>query len=103
VGRLFINLRKVETPSRWEKLVRSGKFNNMHTWWEMHEQHQKELVKFKRFDIDDVPEEPKKRVPIDEEELKKLREPKPKPKTKESESWDLWSYNPLTMLYNWWY
>lgn len=61
-------------------MIKSGKFNNMHTWWEMHEKYYDELVNYKRFDTDDVPEEKVKKPTIDEDKLKKLKEQKPKPK-----------------------
>ena len=35
----------------------------MHIWFEMHEKYQEELAKFKRMDIDDVPEKKPRKSP----------------------------------------
>ena len=41
VGRVFLNLAKVEEPSRWKRLLAAGetKPQNMGVWWELWEKH----------------------------------------------------------------
>lgn len=45
VGRVFVNLAKDESPSRWKRLLKDNntKPNNMNIWWDIYEKHQKDL------------------------------------------------------------
>ena len=55
VGRVFITLAKAEQPSRWKRLLadNSAKPQNMGTWWELWEKHQKDLEKHAPEDDDE--------------------------------------------------
>lgn len=48
VGRLYVNIAKLSKPNRWPHLLLSNdeqkKYNNMHTWWELYEKYQGELI-----------------------------------------------------------
>jgi hypothetical protein len=48
VGRVFLNLTKVDGPSRWKRLLfdNSMKPTNMGVWWAVYEKNEKELDKF---------------------------------------------------------
>ena len=55
VGRVFLNLTKTESPSRWKRLLSESSIRppNMGTWWSVYEQHEKDLNKFAPEDDDD--------------------------------------------------
>ena len=55
VGRVFLNLAKAESPSRWRKLLADNavKPPNMGLWWEVYEKYEKELEQFAPEDDDD--------------------------------------------------
>ena len=55
VGRVFVNLAKIEEPSRWKRLLadNSVKPQNMGVWWELWEKHQKDLEKHAPDEDDD--------------------------------------------------
>ena len=48
VGRVFVNLAKVEQPARWKRLLadNANKPPNMGVWWELWEKHEQDLEKF---------------------------------------------------------
>ena len=53
---MYLNLRKVEQPKRWRRLLSQEfgvKKSNMQVWWELHEKYEEELVKLEVFDGDD--------------------------------------------------
>lgn len=45
MGRVYLDLRKKKSPSRWKKLSkhRSDKHQNIQVWWEIYEKYEKEL------------------------------------------------------------
>ena len=48
VGRLYVNIAKLSKPNRWPHLLITSeeqkKYNNLHTWWELYEKYQGELI-----------------------------------------------------------
>lgn len=74
VGKVFLNMTKVEQPSRWKSLLTEGqqKPPNMNVWWEMFEKHEKELDKLSPEDDDDEYED------LDDGDEKDFSEPKKK-------------------------
>lgn len=56
VGRLYLNLTKVDAPKRWRRLLSQEfgvKKSNMQIWWELHEKYEEDLVKLEVFEGDD--------------------------------------------------
>lgn len=54
VGRLYVNLHKLDSPIRWKSLLRdSKKLPNMGIWWELLEKHEKELEEHDSSDSED--------------------------------------------------
>ena len=55
VGRVFVTLTKVTSPSRWKRLLadNSVKPTNMQIWWDIYEKHEKDLDNFKLADDED--------------------------------------------------
>lgn len=55
MGRVFVNLAKVEEPSRWKRLLADNAMKppNMGVWWELWEKHEKDLEKHSPDDDDD--------------------------------------------------
>ena len=56
VGRLRINLQKLETPDRWPSIVRddtsASTQGESKVWWDVHEKFRGELVRFKQLPED---------------------------------------------------
>lgn len=58
VGRMTINLKKKDNPSKWARLTRSRKKpGNLHYWFEIHEKHSAELEKLNDDENDDDDED----------------------------------------------
>ena len=83
VGRLYLNLVKLDKPKRWRRLLtQTEKLPNMQIWWELHEKHEEDLLKHTTFETDE--DQMEGLIHIDNTPPKKKKKDSKKKKEKES-------------------